>query len=291
MPTINDWVAGSRPRTLWTAIAPVAVGTAAASAQPPGQAAAVPALLALGVALAMQIAVNFANDYSDGVKGTDLDRIGPDRLVATGKATPTQVKRAAYMSFTVAALLGVALILVSGLWWLAPIGIVAIIAAWTYTGSSKPYGYSGWGEISVFVFFGPVAVLGTEVTQANAISWIGVLGSIGVGLYAVALLMVNNIRDLETDALAGKHTLAVKIGDLRARQLFAITVLLPIVIVVIIAFSHPWALIATVVALPSLLLAIAMRVSAVTTRMPLVFGGISAVGLTYGLLLAIGIAL
>jgi 1,4-dihydroxy-2-naphthoate octaprenyltransferase len=291
MTTTQDWIAGSRPRTLWTAISPVAVGTAAASASPHGEAAIVPALLALGVALAMQIAVNFANDYSDGVKGTDLDRIGPDRLVATGKATPTAVKRAAYLSFGVAALFGIALILVSGLWWLAPIGLVAIVAAWTYTGSSKPYGYSGWGEISVFVFFGPVAVLGTEVTQAHAISWIGVLGSIGVGLYAVALLMVNNIRDLETDALAGKRTLAVKIGDLRARRLFAATVMLPIAIAVIIAFSHPWALLATLVTLPSLLLALAMRVTAQTSRTPLVFKGISAVGLAYGLLLALGIAL
>lgn len=296
MPSTKDWVAGSRPRTLWTAIAPVAVGTAAASAQhsaahPQGSAAALPALLALGVALAMQIAVNFANDYSDGVKGTDLDRIGPDRLVATGKATPTQVKRAAYLSFAVAALLGVALIVVSGLWWLAPIGVIAIVAAWTYTGSAKPYGYSGWGEISVFAFFGPVAVLGTEATQADAVSWIGVLGSIGVGLYAVSLLMVNNIRDLDTDALAGKRTLAVKIGDLRARRLFAATVMLPVLIAVVIAFSQPWALLATVVALPALLLAIAMRVSAVTSRLPLVFLGISAVGLAYGILLAIGIAL
>lgn len=289
MPTIQDWVAGARPRTLWTAIAPVAVGTAAASAR--DSAALVPALLALGVALAMQIAVNFANDYSDGVKGTDLDRIGPDRLVATGKATPTQVKRAAYLTFGVAALFGIALILVSGLWWLAPIGAIAIIAAWTYTGSSKPYGYSGWGEISVFVFFGPVAVLGTEVTQAGAISWVGGLGSIGVGLYAVAMLMVNNIRDLPTDEVSGKHTLAVKIGSLRARQLFAATVMAPVVIAVIIAFSHPWALIATVVAFPALLLAIAMRVTAATTRLPLVFKGVSAVGLAYGLLLAAGIAL
>lgn len=291
MPTTKDWVAGSRPRTLWTAVAPVAVGTAAASANPHGSAAALPALLALGVALAMQIAVNFANDYSDGVKGTDLDRIGPDRLVATGKATPTQVKRAAYLAFGVAALLGIALIVVSGLWWLAPIGLIAIVAAWTYTGSSRPYGYSGWGEISVFVFFGPVAVLGTEVTQAYAVTWVGGLGSLGVGLYAVALLMVNNIRDLDTDAFTGKRTLAVKIGDLRARRLFAVTVMAPVVVAVVIAFSHPWALIATVVALPSLLLAIAMRVSAVTPRMPLVFVGISAVGLAYGLLLAIGIAL
>jgi 1,4-dihydroxy-2-naphthoate octaprenyltransferase len=289
MPTANDWVAGSRPRTLWTAIAPVAVGSAAASTA--GEGAFVPAVLALGVALAMQIAVNFANDYSDGVKGTDLNRIGPDRLVATGKATPTQVKRAAYLSFGIAALFGVALILVSGLWWIAPIGLIAIVAAWTYTGSSKPYGYSGWGEISVFVFFGPVAVLGTEVTQSGSVTLTGVLGSVGVGLYAVSLLMVNNIRDLETDALSGKRTLAVKIGSMRARQIFAATVMTPVVIAVIIAFSHPWALIATLVALPSLLLAIAMRVTAATTRLPVVFGGISAVGLAYGLLLATGIAL
>lgn len=289
MPTTNDWVAGSRPKTLWTAIAPVAVGTAAASALHSG--AAVPAALALGVALAMQIAVNFANDYSDGVRGTDIDRIGPDRLVATGKATPSEVKHAAYLAFGVAALLGVALILVSGLWWLAPIGVVAIIAAWTYTGSARPYGYAGWGEVSVFVFFGPVAVLGTMVTQAHTISWVAVLGSIGVGLYAVSLLMVNNIRDLATDTVAGKRTLAVRTGDVSARRLFAIAILAPVLIAVLIAFWHPWALIATVVALPALLLAVAMRVTATTSRLPLVFGGISAVGLTYGILLAVGIAL
>jgi len=289
MPTTQDWVAGSRPKTLWTAIAPVAVGTAAAGALDSG--AAVPAALALGVALAMQIAVNFANDYSDGVRGTDIDRIGPDRLVATGKATPSEVKRAAYLAFGLAALLGVALILVSGLWWLAPIGAIAIIAAWTYTGSARPYGYAGWGEVSVFVFFGPVAVLGTMVTQAHTISWVGVLGSISVGLYAVSLLMVNNIRDLATDTVASKRTLAVRMGDVSARRLFAITILTPVLIAVLIAFWHPWALISTVVALPALLLAVAMRVTATTSRLPLVFGGLSAVGLTYGILLAVGISL
>jgi 1,4-dihydroxy-2-naphthoate octaprenyltransferase len=284
-----DWIAGARPRTLWTAVAPVAVGTASAHAV--GAAKLGHALLALGLALAMQVAVNFANDYSDGVRGTDVDRIGPDRLVATGKASPSEVKLAAFASFGVAALLGLYLILISGQWWLLLVGVVAIVAAWTYTGSSRPYGYGGWGELSVFVFFGPVAVLGTMATQAGTVTWWAVVASAGVGSYAVALLMINNIRDLDTDALANKRTLAVKMGPFRSRQLFAGVVMVPVAFAVIVSFTHPWALLTTVVALPSLLIAIGMRVATSGSTLAPFFGGVSAVGLTYGVLLAIGIAL
>ncbi|MFN3865795.1 MAG: 1,4-dihydroxy-2-naphthoate polyprenyltransferase [Demequina sp.] len=297
MTTAADWVAGARPRTLWTAFSPVAVGSASAAAV--DEFALVPALLALGVALALQIASNYANDYSDGVRGTDVDRVGPDRLVATGRATPSAVKSAAFVAFGIAGLLGLALVVETGLYWLLVVGAIAIWAAWHYTGSDRPYGYTGWGEVSVFVFFGPVAVLGTMLTQAGAVEWWAVVASVGVGLYAVALLMVNNIRDLDTDALAGKRTLAVKVGSHRARQLFAAAVMLPVFSAVVVAFVHPWALLATVVALPSLYFAIAMRIDGAvreTVGMPsgglkVIFAGLSAAGLVYGLTLAVGIAL
>ncbi|SEJ13540.1 1,4-dihydroxy-2-naphthoate polyprenyltransferase [Demequina mangrovi] len=289
MTTTADWVAGARPRTLWTGAVPVIVGSACAIAEDGFQ--LLPAVLALGVALALQVGSNYANDYSDGIRGTDVDRIGPERLVASGKALPRSVKLAAYASFAVGALLGLALVVVSGVWWLLAVGAVAIVAAWTYTGSSRPYGYAGFGEISVFIFFGPVATLGTLLTQTGSITFYSLWASAGVGLYAVALLLVNNIRDIETDALAGKRTLAVKVGELRARQLFAGAVTLPIVCAVLVAFAHPWALIATMVALPSVVIAFGMRMGAAGRNFGVMFQGISGVGLAYGLLLAVGIAL
>lgn len=297
MTSSADWIAGARPRTLWTAISPVAVGTASAAAL--GAFHATAALLALVVALALQIASNYANDYSDGVKGTDVDRIGPERLVASGKAAPSAVKGAAFLSFAVAAVAGISLVVMTSTYWLLLVGMFAMIAAWKYTGSDRPYGYSGWGELSVFVFFGPVAVLGTLYVQAGTVAWWAVVASIGVGLYAVAMLMVNNIRDLDTDAASGKITLAVRLGSFRARQLFAGVVLVPVAVSVVVSFAHPWALLSTVVALPSLYFAIAMRVDGAVrerTGMPAgglktIFAGLSAVGLVYGLLLAVGIAL
>lgn len=292
----TNWIAGARPRTLWTAVSAVAVGTASAAAVDGFNWQN--ALLALGVALSLQIASNYANDYSDGVRGTDVDRVGPDRLVATGSATPSAVKAAAFACFGVGAILGLALVVASGMYWLLIVGVFAIWAAWYYTGSSRPYGYSGWGEVSVLVFFGPVAVLGTMLTQAGEITWWAVVASVGVGLYAVAMLMVNNIRDLDTDVAAGKHTLVVKLGSFRARQLFAGVVMLPVILAVVVAFAHPWALLSTVVALPSLYFAIALRVQgAVKDRlgvqagnMSKTFAGLSVVGSIYGVLLAIGIA-
>lgn len=286
--SFDDWMAGARPRTLWTAITPVLVGTAAANAV--GDSDWLLAVLALGVGLALQVGVNFANDYSDGVRGTDVDRIGPDRLVATGKATPSAVKGAAFGAFGVAALLGLILVALSGYWWLLGVGVVAIVAAWYYTGSSRPYGYAGWGEVSVFVFFGPVATLGTMYTQCGTVTWWAVLASFALGLFAVAMLLVNNVRDIETDAASGKRTLAVRVGDFRARQLYAAAVTLPLLLSVLIAFAQPWVLLTLLLILPSLLLVLGMRLRVGAAMGPL-FLGTSAVGLVYGCLLAVGIAL
>jgi len=286
--SFDDWVAGARPRTLWTAITPVLVGTAAATAIDGG--VYLYALLALGVGLALQVGVNFANDYSDGVRGTDLDRIGPDRLTSTGKATPSAVRTAAFGSFAVAGVLGLALVALSGYWWLLVVGLVAIAAAWLYTGSAKPYGYAGWGEVSVFVFFGPVATLGTMYTQAGTVTWWAVLASFGLGLYAVAMLLVNNIRDINTDAVAGKRTLAVRIGDYRARQLYSAAVMLPLGLSLVIAFEQPWVLLTLLLLLPALILAMGMRLRVGAALGPL-FLGTSVVGLFYGCLLAVGIGL
>jgi 1,4-dihydroxy-2-naphthoate octaprenyltransferase len=286
--SFDDWVAGARPRTLWTAITPVLVGTAAANAI--GGANYLFSLLALGVALALQVGVNFANDYSDGVRGTDLDRIGPDRLTSTGKATPSAVRAAAIGSFAVAAVLGLALVALSGYWWLAAVGLVAIVAAWFYTGSSKPYGYAGWGEVSVFVFFGPVATLGTMYTQAGTVTWWAATASCGLGLYAVAMLLVNNIRDIETDAVAGKHTLAVNLGDHAARQLYSAAVTVPLLLAVFVSFEHPWVLLTLLLILPSLLLVMGMRLRVGPALGPM-FLGTSVVGFLYGVIMAVGIAL
>jgi len=286
--SLDDWVAGARPRTLWTAITPVLVGTAAANAV--GESDFVLALLALGVGLALQVGVNFANDYSDGVRGTDVDRVGPDRLVATGKATPSAVKRAAFGSFGVAAVLGLLLVALSGFWWLLAVGLVAIVAAWYYTGSDRPYGYAGWGEASVFVFFGPVATLGTMYTQAGTVTWWAVVASVGLGLFAVAMLLVNNIRDIPTDTVAGKRTLAVRVGDVRARRLYSASVSLPLLLSLLVSFVHPWALITLLLILPVALLVLGIRLRVGAALGPL-FLGTTVVGFLYGCLLAVGIAL
>ncbi|MBN2177327.1 MAG: 1,4-dihydroxy-2-naphthoate polyprenyltransferase [Demequinaceae bacterium] len=288
--TVGDWIAGARPRTLTTAIAPVAVGTASAGAL--GSFRPLYALLALGVALSLQVAVNYANDYSDGVRGTDVDRVGPERLVASGKAGPSAVRAAATMSFVIGSLFGLALTALSGEWILLSIGVAAIVAAWTYTGSSRPYGYAGWGELSVFVFFGLVATLGTMLSQAGQITSWAVVASVGVGLHAVAMLLVNNIRDLKHDSLAGKRTLAVRLGDRLARHLFAACVTLPLMASTIVAFSKPWSLLTLLLLLPSILMATLTVVANPRGRaLGAIFAAESILGLCYGLLLALGIAL
>lgn len=219
------WIAGARPKTLGAAIAPVIVGTAFAGYD----AESTNFILALLVALALQIGVNYANDYSDGVRGTDDDRVGPIRLVGSGLAKPEAVKRAAFLSFFVAAFAGLILSARTE-WYLLIIGALAIIAAWTYTGGPKPYGYQALGEISVFIFFGLVATLGTYFVQVGSISWPVILAAISMGLLATAILNVNNLRDLERDAKSGKRTLAVRLGAARTRTLYRFTIFLPLLL-------------------------------------------------------------
>ncbi|WP_377640390.1 1,4-dihydroxy-2-naphthoate polyprenyltransferase [Oryzobacter terrae] len=241
MASLSQWAAGARPRTLPAAIAPVVLGTAAAHLL--GRADAALAILALVVALALQVGVNYANDYSDGIRGTDEARVGPVRLVGQRLADPRNVKVAAFLAFGAGALAGLALVALSRAWLLLPLGALAVLAAWRYTGGNNPYGYRGLGEVYVFVFFGLMATLGTQYTQAGAVSWFGVLGAVGVGAVASAILVANNLRDIPTDTLHGKQTLAVRLGDHRTRILYAVLVGVSVLVLLGMALSTPWALV------------------------------------------------
>ncbi len=222
------------------AVAPVIIGTAAAFDLDGLQWGR--AVLAALVALLLQIGVNYANDYSDGIRGTDKVRVGPLRLVGSGVARPRDVKMAAFAAFGLAMLAGLALVLLSQAWWLLLVGAGAVLAAWGYTGGKNPYGYMGLGDVFVFVFFGPVATLGTTFTQAGAVSAAAVLGSISTGLIAVALLMANNVRDIPTDTKVGKRTLAVRLGDKNARRSYVLMMALPMVLMMFLVPGNPWLL-------------------------------------------------
>ncbi len=241
MATSAQWLAGARPRTLPAAVSPVLAGTGVAAYAD----AAVwwKALLALVVSLALQVAVNYANDYSDGIRGTDADRVGPMRLVGSGAATPGAVKRAAFLAFGVAAAAGLVLAVTTA-WWLVAVGLVSVLAAWYYTGGSTPYGYLGLGEVMVFVFFGLVAVVGTTYVQTETWEWAALAPSlgaaVGVGALACAILVANNLRDVPTDTGAGKRTLAVVLGDRRTRRLYLLLVVLAAVAVAAVAAGTSW---------------------------------------------------
>lgn len=226
--TLSDWVAGARVRTLSLAIAPVALGTAAAYAAEGFEGWHwVRALLCLAVALCLQIGVNFANDYSDGIRGTDDYRVGPSRLTGSGAAKPKTVLAVALFFFVVAAVAGVALVVLSEQYWLLAVGAVCVLAAWLYTGGKHPYGYYGLGEVFVFVFFGVVATAGTTYVQAGLVNLESWIAGVAAGLLASAVLLANNLRDLEQDRLAKKRTLSVLIGSLASRILFAVFILAP----------------------------------------------------------------
>ena len=238
---MKKWLQGARPRTLPAAIAPVLVGTSLHHSH--GHSINwINALLALSVSLLLQIAVNYANDYSDGVRGTDEVRVGPVRLVASGLATAASVKKAAYLTFALSAVLGVVLALRTSLWLIA-VGAIAILAAWTYTGGSKPYGYQGFGEISVFVFFGLVATMGSYFAQSQELTWESFLVAIPVGALSCALLAINNLRDLPKDALVGKLTLAVRLGEAKARFFFISLLVIAHLTVLLAVVISPWVLI------------------------------------------------
>jgi len=242
MATLSQWVEGARPRTLPAAVAPVLVGTGAAYALDRADSAF--ALLALLVALALQVGVNYANDYSDGIRGTDQERVGPVRLVGQGLANPGNVKLAAMLSFATAALLGLTLVALSEAFVMLGVGAASIAAAWYYTGGKRPYGYSGLGEVFVFVFFGLVATLGTTYTQAGTLSDASIAGAVGVGAIASAILVANNLRDIPTDLDHGKRTLAVLLGDGRTRALYAGLLTVALACVAVAGVIHLSALIA-----------------------------------------------
>ena len=225
-PRATSWVEVVRLRTLPAAVAPVILGAGAAAAQ--GAFSAPRSLLAAGVALALQIGCNLANDYSDGVRGTDDQRTGPPRLTASGEVAPGAVKAAAFGCFGVGAVLGLVILALSGQWWMLVLGAGAIAAAWFYTGGPRPYGYAGLGEVFVFVFFGLVAACGTLYIQSGAVPGWAWVAATGIGLLACSLLMVNNLRDIRTDPAAGKRTLAVRLGERRARAAFIALLVAPL---------------------------------------------------------------
>lgn len=239
MATVSQWIEGARPRTLPNAVAPVIAGTGAAGWL--GALVWWKALLALVVSLALIVGVNYANDYSDGIRGTDDVRAGPLRLVGSKVASPRAVLTAAVISLLLASIAGLALAASSNPWLIA-VGVVCIAGAWFYTGGSKPYGYLGFGEIAVFVFFGLVAVLGTQYTQALAVDWVGAVAAIAMGSLSSAVLVANNLRDIPTDTESGKITLAVRLGDARTRRLYVALLAVAGVATVALAFATPWAL-------------------------------------------------
>jgi len=277
---------GARPKTLPAAIVPVAVGTAAAVGHGIIWWRAVAALI---VSIGLQVGTNFANDYSDGKRGTDgADRVGPVRLVGAGLAPPSAVKGAARYSFGVAAVAGVALCAAAG-WWLLGVGAASIAAGWLYTGGPRPYGYLGLGEVFVFVFFGLVATVGTTYVISETITGLSVLAAVPVGLWATALLIVNNLRDIPGDTAAGKRTLAVRLGDGRTRGLYTTVLIGAWACVLIVATLRPWAalgvigVIAGIAPLRSVWSGAAggelIPVLAMTGRVQLLSGGLLAAGM------------
>ncbi|HEY4994126.1 MAG TPA: 1,4-dihydroxy-2-naphthoate polyprenyltransferase [Nakamurella sp.] len=288
MATAQQWFSAARPRTLPAAVAPVLVGTGAGITL--GGFSWLRGGLALLVSLALQVGVNYSNDYSDGIRGTDAERVGPTRLVGSGLAGPTTVKSAAFGCFGVAGLAGLALAALTS-WWLIPVGIAAVAAAWFYTGGPRPYGYAGFGEIFVFVFFGLVAVLGTTYVQAGRISLTAIVAAIGIGLLACALLMANNLRDSRTDATVGKRTLAVLLGEPLSRRVFALMVGGAFLAVVVMAPRHPWCLLA-LLAVPLAVLPVRRVLGGARGNALIgVLGATGRLEFGYAVLLALGLAL
>jgi 1,4-dihydroxy-2-naphthoate octaprenyltransferase len=285
--TARDWLNGARPRTLPAAIVPVAVGSGVAAGD--ARFSAWRALLALTVALALQVGVNYANDYSDGIRGTDERRVGPARLVAAGLAPPRQVRAAAAASFVLACLAGFVLAATTA-WWLLAVGAAAVAAAWTYTGGRHPYGYRGLGEVAVFAFFGLAAVVGTAFVQVRSLTWLAFAAAVPVGLLACALLVINNLRDIPSDAAAGKRTLAVRIGDTRTRLLYAGCALVPFAVAAPIGVARPLALL-TLAALPLALAPVrAVRAGASGPALIAALGQTGRLQLAFGALLTLGLA-
>jgi 1,4-dihydroxy-2-naphthoate polyprenyltransferase len=288
MASAREWAAGARPRTLPAAIVPVVVGTGVAIGY--GRFSWWRALLALAVALALQIGVNYANDYSDGIRGTDERRVGPVRLVASRLAPPRQVLAAALACFAAAGVAGLALAATTS-WWLLLLGVAAMAAAWTYTGGRHPYGYRGLGEVAVFAFFGVAAVAGTAYVQMHEVTWLAIAACVPVGLLTCALLVINNLRDIPSDTVAGKRTLAVLIGDQRTRLLYVACALAPYLLVLLIALARPLALIALATVPLALVPVRVVRSGAGGPALIAALGRTGSLLLAFGTLLTLGLAL
>ncbi|MEE1618157.1 1,4-dihydroxy-2-naphthoate polyprenyltransferase [Brachybacterium sp. J153] len=294
MASWSQWVQGARPRTLPAALAPVAAGTGAAIWQL--ETVHWPTLLlraglALLVAVSLQVGVNYANDYSDGIRGTDDERVGPFRLTGSRAAAPAAVKRAAIGALALGALAGIVLIILARLWWALPVGVAAVAAAWFYTGGKRPYGYLGLGELFVFVFFGLVAVNGTAYALTGSFTWVALLCSIAIGLLAVAIMLTNNLRDIPTDRESGKITLAVRLGDRGTRWAFSAAVLLPFALMVPVMVVQ-WPVLLVLPALPLALLPARVALSGAEGRSLIpVLGAAGRLELVFSLLLLAGLVL
>lgn len=285
---IKLWVEGARLRTLPLAVSPIAIGAgAAASVQ---KFDLLLSLLALAVALFLQIGVNYANDYSDGIRGTDDFRVGPLRLTGSKSVRPEAVKLAAFIFFGLAAVAGLVIVLITAQWWFIAVGAAAIIAAWFYTGGKSPYGYAGLGELAVFVFFGLVATYGTAFIQIRNFDMNALVGAIAAGLFAAAVLMVNNIRDIQTDTLAKKKTLAVKVGKRPAKAIYFLMIWLPMLVLVPYSVIYP----ATFFTWAVLFLLIPATLIVVTAKSPkeliLALKLTSFASLLYAVLFGLGLA-
>ncbi len=290
MATAREWLAGTRPRTLPAAVVPVLIGSGVAAGY--GKFSLWRAALALLVALALQVGVNFANDYSDGIRGSDSAgrRVGPMRLVGSGLASPRAVKLAAFGCFLLACCAGLALAAATS-WWLVLGGALAVLAAWFYTGGARPYGYRGLGEVAVFVFFGVAAVAGTAFVQMGTASWLGLAASVPAGLLSCALLMINNLRDIRSDSESGKRTLAVRIGDGRARAVYLLFLLVPFALAALIAVARPFALL-MLLALPLTLAPVrAVRGGASGPALIATLGQTGRLQLAFGLAFTVGLAI
>ena len=286
---MNPWIAGARLRTLPAAVVPVALGAAAAAGESGARWWTV--ALALVVSLALQVGVNYANDYSDGIRGTDEVRVGPVRLVASGLASPSAVKRAAFAAFGVAAVAGLVLT-VATTWWLVLVGVASVLAGWFYTGGSRPYGYLGLGEVFVFVFFGLVATVGTTFVVIEGLParawWLGS----AAGFLACALLVVNNLRDIPTDTVAGKRTLAVRLGDRRTRAFYVSLLVGAFALVVVVAVTGRVGAFAGLLALPLAAPPVRSVLGEATGRALIpVLGQTGRVQLAVGLLVTVGVVL
>ncbi|UOQ56746.1 1,4-dihydroxy-2-naphthoate polyprenyltransferase [Leucobacter allii] len=286
--TWRNWVGGARLRTLPLAVAPVAAG--AGIAHMVRDFSWPLSLLALAVAVFLQIGVNYANDYSDGIRGTDDFRVGPARLTGSGLVEPKRVLALALGFFALAAISGLAAVVLSGRWWFLALGVLAILAAWFYTGGKRPYGYAGLGEVMVFIFFGLVATVGTVYLQSDVQTQEAWFAGAGVGLFAVAVLVVNNLRDIPTDRLAGKRTLSVRIGATASRVLYILCVLLPFAVPLLFGFVNPgmvlvWFVLLLVV--PAVLIVLWGRTP---RELILVLQLTSFAALAYGILLGVGFA-